>query len=115
MAWIDQNLENFIRKEFPDRIINAYHAYRTWQSNRYIWVSTILTKDGDLHYEYFQDHVELHLEGKFESEDYRSFAKELLGFLTLPGQDGRDIANVDALFNTQRVRGKSSFPRSIVL
>ena len=98
MAWIDQNLENFIRKEFPDRIINAYHAYRTWQSNRYIWVSTILTKDGDLHYEYFQDHVELHL-----------------GFLTLPGQDGRDIANVDALFNTQRVRGKSSFPRSIVL
>ena len=77
MAWIDQNLEKFIREEFPDRRINAYHAYRTWQSNRYIWVSTILTKDRDLHYEYFQDHVELHLEGKFQSEDYRSFAKEL--------------------------------------
>lgn len=39
MAWIDQDLENFIKKEFPDRIINAHHAYRTWQSNRYIWVS----------------------------------------------------------------------------
>ena len=77
MAWIDQNLENFIREEFPDRKVSAYHAYRTWQSNRYVWVTTILKDQVDLHYEYYQDHVELHLEGKFQSDDYRSFAKEL--------------------------------------
>ena len=77
MAWIDQNLEKFIREEFPDRIVRAYHAYRTWQSNRYVWVTTILKDQVDLHYEYYQDHVELHLEGKFQSDDYRSFAKEL--------------------------------------
>ena len=77
MAWIDQNLENFIREEFPDRIVRAYHAYRTWQSNRYVWVTTILKDQIDLHYEYYQDHVELHLEGKYQSDDYRSFVKEL--------------------------------------
>lgn len=77
MAWIDQNLENFIREKFPDRTVEAYHEYRTWQSNRYVWVTTILKDQVDLHYEYYQDHVELHLEGKFQSDDYRSFAKEL--------------------------------------
>ena len=42
MAWIDKNLENFIREKFPDRHIEAYHAYRTWQANRHIWITTIL-------------------------------------------------------------------------
>lgn len=77
MAWIDQNLENSIREEFPDREVFAYHAYRTWQSNRYVCVTTILKDQMDLHYKYYQNHVELHLEGKFQSDDYRSFAKEL--------------------------------------
>lgn len=77
MAWIDQNLENFVRKNFPDRHIEAYHAYRTWQSNRFIWITTILKEERELHYEYYQEHVELHLEGNFQSADYRYFAKEL--------------------------------------
>lgn len=77
MAWIDQNLENFVREKFPDRHIEAYHAYRTWQSNRFIWITTILKEERELHYEYYQEHVELHLEGKFQSADYRYFAKEL--------------------------------------
>lgn len=29
MAWIDHDLENFIREKFPDRKVSAYHAYRT--------------------------------------------------------------------------------------
>lgn len=77
MAWVDQHLEKFIKENFPDRRVSAYHAYRTWQSNRFIWITTILKEEVDLHYEYYQDHVELHLEGKFQSEDYRYFAKEL--------------------------------------
>lgn len=77
MAWIDHNLEKFIREKFPDRHIKSYHVYRTWQSNRYIWITTILKEERDLHYEYYQEHVELHLEGKFQSENYRFFAKEL--------------------------------------
>lgn len=42
MAWIDQNLENFVREKFPDRNIEAYHAYRTWLSNRFFHVTTVL-------------------------------------------------------------------------
>ena len=44
MAWIDQNLENFVREKFPDRNIEAYHAYRTWLSNRFFHVTTYLKK-----------------------------------------------------------------------
>ena len=77
MAWIDRNLEHFIREEFPERKVSAYHASRTWQTNRYVWVTTILKDEDELHYEYYHNHVELHLEGKFQSDDYRSFAKEL--------------------------------------
>lgn len=77
MAWINQNLEDFIRNKFPDRKVHAYHEYRTWQSSRYLFVTTILKDDKDIHYEYFQGHVELHLEGKYQSRDYKNFAKEL--------------------------------------
>lgn len=77
MAWIDQYLENFIREEFPGRKVSAYHASKTWQTSRYVWVTTILKEENDLHYEYYHNHVELHLEGKFQSDDYRYFAKEL--------------------------------------
>ncbi len=77
MAWINQKLENFIKNEFPDRKVDAKYASRTWQKNRYVRVTTILKDQVDLHYVYYQDHVELHLEGKFQSDDYRFFAKEL--------------------------------------
>ena len=77
MAWIDQGLENFIRDSFPDRIVYAYHEYRTWQASRYLYVTTVLKDDRDLHYEYIGGAVELHLEGKYQSTDYKYFAKEL--------------------------------------
>ena len=64
MAWINQDLEDFISSEFPDRKVYAYHEYRTWQSSRYLYVTTVLKDDRDLHYEYIGGAVELHLEGK---------------------------------------------------
>lgn len=77
MAWIDQNLENFIRNTFPERKVSARHEYRTWQSSRYLYVTTILKDDDEIHYEYLCGAVELHLEKKYQSADYRYFAKEL--------------------------------------
>lgn len=77
MAWIDQHLEKFINDCFPERDVYAYHEYRTWQSSRYLYVTTVLKDDKDLHYEYIGGAVELHLEGKYQSADYKYFAKEL--------------------------------------
>ena len=77
MAWIDQRLEKFINDCFPERDVYAYHEYRTWQSSRYLYVTTVLKDDKDLHYEYIGGAVELHLEGKYQSADYKYFAKEL--------------------------------------
>ena len=77
MVWIDQHLEKFIKDCFPERDVYAYHEYRTWQSSRYLYVTTVLKDDKDLHYEYIGGAVELHLEGKYQSADYKYFAKEL--------------------------------------
>ena len=43
----------------------------------YIYVTTVLKDDCALHYEYIGGFVELHLEGKYQSADYKYFAKEL--------------------------------------
>lgn len=81
MAWINGNLEKYISETFSDRKVQAYHDHYTWQSSRYISVATILKDDFDIHYEYRLDNnryvVELHLEGKYQHTDYRSFVKEL--------------------------------------
>ena len=77
MAWIDQNLKKFIKECFPERYVYAYHEYRTWQSSRYLYVTTIMKEDKDIHYEYIGGAVELHLEGKYQSGDYKFFVKEL--------------------------------------
>lgn len=77
MAWIDKGLEVFLKNNFRDRKTRGYYEFRTWQSSRYVYVTTWLTEDEDIHYEYYQDHVELHLEGKYQSEDYREFSNEL--------------------------------------
>lgn len=77
MAWIDGNLLEHIKRNFPGRKTKGYYEYHTWQTSRYIYVTTVLDDDENIHYEYFQDHVELHLEGKYQSEDYRRFVREL--------------------------------------
>lgn len=77
MAYIDKHLEEYIRKCFPKRKVNAKYKYRTRQTSRYLYVTTFLSDDESLHYEYIQGRVELHLEGKYQSSDYREFAKQL--------------------------------------
>lgn len=77
MVWIDKNLEDYIKECFPDRIVYAKYEYRTWQSSRYLYITTFLANDKALHYEYTNGRVELHLEGKYQSQDYREFTKQL--------------------------------------
>ena len=78
-AWIDKHLEEFLKNTFTDRHENIRGVYkpRSRQSNRYLQVPTILVDDKDIHYEYCRGFVELHLEGKYQSSDYRSFVRTL--------------------------------------
>lgn len=76
-AWIEKSLVDYIKGCFPDRTVCGYYESGTWQKNRHIQVSTTIKEEMAIHYEYYQGAVELHLEGKYQSSDYRTFAKEL--------------------------------------
>lgn len=77
MAWIDKNLETYLQQQFSDRIVKGHFIKGTWQKNRYIQISTILRTDMDIHYEYYQGHVELHLEKKYHDVENAEFVKHL--------------------------------------
>lgn len=79
MAWIDKNLDEFVKNAFQDRkeYVYTHCEYRTRGTSRFLQVPTILVDDKDIHYEYIKENVELHLEGKYQSNDYKSFVKEL--------------------------------------
>lgn len=77
MAWIDKNLETYLQQQFSDRIVKGPFIKGTWQKNRYIQMSTVLKNDMDIHYEYYQGHVELHLEGKYLKEGTKDFVNHL--------------------------------------
>ena len=77
MPWIDQNLETYIKECFPERYVYAYYEKYTRQPSRYLYVTTSLKDDKEIHYEYYKGAVELHLEGKYKSPDYKNFAKAL--------------------------------------
>ena len=78
-ARIDKHLETYLKTCFPDRSNGIRAVYRpgSWQSNRYLQVPTILTADRYLHYEYCGGFVELHLEGKYQTAPFASFARRL--------------------------------------
>ena len=78
-ARIDKHLEAYLKTCFPDRSNGIRAVYRpgSWQSNRYLQVPTILTADRYLHYEYCGGFVELHLEGKYQTAPFASFARRL--------------------------------------
>lgn len=78
-ARIDKYLEAYLKTCFPDRSkgIRAVYKPGSWQSNRYLQVPTILTDDRYLHYEYCGGFVELHLEGKYQTAPFASFARRL--------------------------------------
>ena len=80
MVNIDSNLRDFIQKKFPDRTVKGKHHAHSWQSSRWLYVTTVLTTEEKIHYEYLggkDGRVELHLEGKYLEEEYRDFRHEL--------------------------------------
>lgn len=80
MVNIDSNLRDFIIKKFPDRTVKSKHHAHSWQSSRWLYVTTVLTTEEKIHYEYLggrDGRVELHLEGKYLEEEYRDFRHEL--------------------------------------
>ena len=80
MVNIDSNLRDFILKKFPDRTVKGKHHAHSWQSSRWLYVTTVLTTEEKIHYEYLGGKngcVELHLEGKYLEEEYRDFRHEL--------------------------------------
>ena len=68
-------LQPKLKKAFPTR--RPYFAINHWHANRFILLPTILNDD-DIHYEYYQGHVELHLEGKFSGSDYNTIWHQLV-------------------------------------
>ena len=80
MVNIDSNLRDFILKKFPDRTVRGKHHAHSWQSSRWLYVTTVLTTEEKIHYEYLGGRdgcIELHLEGKYLEEEYRDFRHEL--------------------------------------
>ena len=72
---LQTELEPKIKKAFPNRYylfdLNHYH------NNRFILLNTIID-DADIHYEYYQGYVELHLEGKYSTYEYNPIWRELV-------------------------------------
>lgn len=77
MVTIGYTLRDYLVKQFPDRIVVGYVAGRVKSEDRFIQVSTVLKDDMDIHYEYYQGHVELHLEGKYQTAEAAHFVNEL--------------------------------------
>lgn len=72
---LKDDIEPKIEIAFPNR---KYHTETNhWHNNRYIQLSTVL-QDDDIHYEYYQGFVELHLEGKFSKYEYNTIWRELV-------------------------------------
>ena len=80
MTNIDSNLRDFIQKKFPDRTVRGKHHAHSWQSSRWLYVTTVLTTEEKIHYEYIGGRdcrVELHLEGEYLEAEYRDFRRKL--------------------------------------
>ena len=80
MTNIDSNQRDFIQKKFPDRTVRGKHHAHSWQSSRWLYVTTVLTTEEKIHYEYIGGRdcrVELHLEGEYLEAEYRDFRRKL--------------------------------------
>lgn len=88
--WINNELcnkvEEFVTSNWPDKKVRSRCRPRSWNSSRYIQVSTPLNdEDMDLHYELKEGRVQLHFEGKFLSEEYKSFLDHLRSHIKSDG------------------------------
>ena len=76
MVRIDADLERYIKGKFPKRIVHAYYKKGTWQTSRWIYVTTIQEKNEEIHYEYIGGNMEMHFESD-EASKYRMLIKRL--------------------------------------
>lgn len=74
--WIDKELCHAVKTKvielWPEKRVKSQCIPRSWQSSRYIQISTYLN-DMDIHYEIFYNHVQFHIEGKFSNDSYKPF------------------------------------------
>ena len=80
-VWINQELIDDVKMRIKEEYGNKKRVYgycrpRSWQQNRYIQITTP-TKDADIHYEYNNEMVQIHFEGKYAMDEYRPFALHL--------------------------------------
>lgn len=97
MVTIGYSLRNYIEEQFPERRVIGYVSGRIDVEDRFIQVSTALKNDMDIHYEYYQGHVELHLEGKYHETEHQEFVNLL-----------RQQSNGKALLSWMSWQGKES-------
>ena len=69
-------VKNYVIATWPEKTVKFYCTPRSWQSSRFIQVSTYL-RDMDIHYEILSDRVQFHIEGKFCNYEYRPFLRFL--------------------------------------
>lgn len=69
-------LEPKLKAMFPGREykFDLHH----WHDNRFVQLQTAVAGDWDIHYEYTQGRVELHLEGKYNWTDYNPIWRKLV-------------------------------------
>lgn len=82
-SWdLDWMLRQFIKREYPSKIIPDADWGKTWNRYRYIQVSTPLRyKSGEinwnLHYEFIDGKIVLHIEDEYQKPDFRKFREYL--------------------------------------
>lgn len=70
---LHQEVKDYIRDNYGSkRKVTSYFRKGSWQTSRYIQVRTCL-KDSDIHYEYYNGEVQLHLEGKYAEDGFKDF------------------------------------------
>lgn len=76
--YLHQEVKDYIRDNYNSKKkVTSYYRKGSWQSSRYIQVSTCL-KDSDIHYEYYNGEVQLHFEGKFTDDGFKGFKDFLI-------------------------------------
>lgn len=69
-------LKPLLKENFPGR--PHHFELNHWHENRFVQLQTALIADRDIHYEYIQGFVELHLEGKYGDYEYNGIWRKLV-------------------------------------
>lgn len=76
--YLHQEVKDYIRDKYDSKKkVTSYFRKGSWQTSRYIQVSTCL-KDSDIHYEYYNGEVQLHFEGKYTEDGFKDFKEYLV-------------------------------------